>query len=82
MAAKMLEWEAAMLVEVARMDPLNSPADLRSIEPEQIRTSDLAPYMPHGMNIYYRPVVPAFPLPAPASVQAIAGVAPLLLRHI
>jgi hypothetical protein len=81
MAAQMVEWEAAILVEAARMDPLSSPADLRSIEPEQIRTSDLAPYMPHGMNIYYRPVVPAFPMPAAASAQAIAGVAPLLLRH-
>jgi hypothetical protein len=80
MAAQMLEWEAAILVEVARMDPLNSPADLRSIEPEPIRASDLAPYMPPGMNIYYRPVVPPFPLPAPASAQVIADVPPLLLR--
>lgn len=59
MAAQMVEWEAAILVEAARMDPLSSPADLRSIEPDQIKLSDLAPYMPRGLNIYSRPVVPA-----------------------
>jgi hypothetical protein len=64
-AAQMLEWQAAILVEAERMDPLTTPADLRPIEPEQITASDLAPYMPRGLNIYYRPVVPAFPLPAP-----------------
>jgi hypothetical protein len=58
MAAQMVEWAAAILVEAARMDPLSSPADLRSIEPEQIRTSDLSSFMPHGMSIYSRPVVP------------------------
>jgi hypothetical protein len=80
-AAQMLEWQAAILVEAGRMDPFSAPADLRSVEPEEITASDLAPYMPRGMSIYYRPVVPAFPLSAPASVQAIAGVPPLLLRH-
>jgi hypothetical protein len=29
------------------------------VEPEQIVTSDLAPNMPCGISIYYRPVVPA-----------------------
>jgi hypothetical protein len=80
MGAQMLEWQAAILVEAGRMDPLNSPADLRSIEPERIRTSDLAPYMRHDMSIYDRPIVPAFPLASPASAHVVAGV-PLLLRR-
>ena len=79
-AAQMLEWQAAILVEAGRMDPLNAPADLRSVEPEEITASDLALYMPRGMSIYYRPVVPAFPLPAPASAHVVAGVSPLVLR--
>ena len=79
-AAQMLEWQAAILVEAGRMDPINAPADLRSVEPEEITASDLAPYMPRGMSIYYRPVVPAFPLLAPASADLIAGVAPIVLR--
>jgi hypothetical protein len=79
-AAQMLEWQAAILVEAEWVDPLNTPADLRSVIPEEITARDLAPYMPCGMSIYYRPVVPAFPLPAPAPVDAIAGVAPIILR--
>jgi hypothetical protein len=75
-AAQMLEWQAAILVEAGRMDPFNAPADLRSVEPEEITASDLAPYMPCGMSIYYRPIVPAFPLPAPAP----ARVPPFVLR--
>ena len=67
----MLEWQAAILVEAGRMDPFNAPADLRSAEPEEITARDLAPYMPRDMSIYYRPVVPAFPLPAPASAHVI-----------
>jgi hypothetical protein len=71
----MLEWQAAILVEAGRMDPFNAPADLRSVEPEEITTSDLAPYMPRGMSIYYRPVVPAFPLPAPGrSVESVPAI--------
>ena len=54
------------LGEAERMDPLNAPANLRTVEPEEITASDLAPYMPRGMSIYYRPAVPAFPPPAPA----------------
>jgi hypothetical protein len=72
-AAQMLEWQAALLAEADRLDPVLAPAELRWVEPEQIRTSDLAPYMPGGMNIYYRPVVPAFPLAPPAPVQEILG---------
>jgi hypothetical protein len=68
-AAQMLEWQAAVLVEAERMDPLNAPANLRTVEPEEITASDLARYMPCGMSIYYRPVVPAFPLPAPAPAR-------------
>jgi hypothetical protein len=79
-AAQMLEWQAALLVEAERMDPLTTPAELRLVEPEQIAASDLARYMPRGMSIYYRPVVPAFPLPAPASAHVVAGVPPLVLR--
>ena len=79
-AAQMLEWQAAILVEAEWVDPLNAPADLRSVEPEEITARDLAPYMPRGMSIYYRPVVPAFPLPAPAPTHAMAGEAPILLR--
>ncbi len=79
-SAQMLEWQAAILVEAERMDPFNAPADLRSVEPEEITASDLAPYMPWGMSIYYRPVVPAFPLPAPAPGHVMAGVAPVVLR--
>jgi hypothetical protein len=70
-SAQMLEWQAAILVEAGRMDPFNAPADLRSAEPEEITARDLAPYMPRDMSIYYRPVVPAFPLPAPASAHVI-----------
>jgi hypothetical protein len=65
-AAPMLDWEAAILAEADFVDPLNTPADLRSVEPEEITARDLAHYMPRGMSIYYRPVVPAFPLPASA----------------
>jgi hypothetical protein len=79
-AAQMLEWQAAILVEAEWVDPLNAPADLRSVEPEEIAASDLAHYMPRGMSIYYRPVVPAFPLPAPAPTHAMAGEAPIFLR--
>ncbi len=79
-AAQMLEWQAAILVEAGRMDPFSAPADLRSVEPEEITASDLAPYMPRGISVYYRPVVPAFPLPAPAPAHVIAGVAPRVLR--
>ena len=68
-AAQMLEWQAAILVEAGRTDPFSAPADLRSVEPEEITASDLAPYMPWGMSIYYRPIVPAFPLPAPDKVS-------------
>jgi hypothetical protein len=57
-----------------------SLADLRSVEPEEITASDLAPYMPWGMSIYYRPIVPVFPLPAPAPAHPFAGAAPLALR--
>ena len=67
----MLEWQAAILVEAGRLDPFNAPADLRWVEPEDIAASDLAPYMPCGMSIYYRPVVPAFPLPVPARARVI-----------
>src|SRR5664280_1207526 len=74
-AAKMLEWQAAILVEAGRMDPFNAPADLRSVEPEEIAASDLAPYMPRGMSIYYRPIVPVFPLPGPAPAHMFAGAA-------
>ena len=42
-AAQMLEWQAAILVEAERVDPFNAPADLRSVEPEEITASDLAP---------------------------------------
>ena len=77
-ATQMLEWQAAIHVEAGRVDPLNAPADLCSVEPEEITTRDLAPYMPWGMSIYYRPVVPAFPLPAPASSSVIAGVPPVV----
>jgi hypothetical protein len=62
----MLEWHAAILVEAEEMDPLATPSELRVVEPEEITASDLAPYMPRGMSIYYRPAVPAFPPPAPA----------------
>jgi hypothetical protein len=68
-AAQMLEWQAAILVEAEWVDPLTAPDELRSVEPEEITASDLAPYMPWGMSIYYRPIVPAFPLPAPAPAQ-------------
>ena len=78
-AAQMLEWHAAILVEAGRMDPFSAPADLRSVEPEEISASDLAPYMPWGMSIYYRPIVPAFPL-APASASGITGIPPVVLR--
>jgi hypothetical protein len=79
-AAEMLEWEAAILVEAEWVDPLNAPADLRSVEPEEITARDLARYMPPGMSIYYRPVVPAFPLPAPVLAHGVAGVPPVALR--
>jgi hypothetical protein len=71
----MLEWQAAILVEAERMDPFNAPDDLRSVEPEEIAASDLAPYMPWGMSIYYRPIVPVFPLPGPAPAHLFAGAA-------
>ena len=79
-AAQMLEWQAAMLVEAEWVDPLNTPADLRSVEPEEIIASDLAPYMPCGISIYYRPVVPPFPLSAPALADGVDGVGPIVLR--
>ena len=79
-AAQMLEWQAAILVEAEGMDPLTTPADLRWVEPEEITARDLAPYMPRGMSIYYRPAVPAFPLPAPAPAHVIVGVAPIVAR--
>ncbi len=66
-AAQMLEWQAAIDAEAGRMDPLNAPADLRLVEPEEITARDLAPYMPRGMSIYYRPVVPTFPLAVPGT---------------
>jgi len=78
-AAQMLEWQAAILVEAEWMDPLTAPDELRSVEPEEITASDLAPYMPWGMSIYYRPLVPAFPL-APASTSGITGIPPVVLR--
>jgi hypothetical protein len=74
-SAQMLEWQAAILVEAERMDPFNAPDDLRSVEPEEIAASDLAPYMPWGMSIYYRPIVPVFPLPGPAPAHLFAGAA-------
>ena len=79
-AAEMLEWHGAILVEAEEMDPLTTPSELRVLEPEQITASDLAPYMPRGMNIYYRPVVPAFPLPSPVSTSGITGLPPVVLR--
>jgi hypothetical protein len=79
-AAQMLDWQEAILDEAEWMDPLNAPADLCSVEPEEIDARDLAPYMPAGMSIYYRPVVPAFPLPGPARAHVIDGVAPRILR--
>ncbi len=79
-AAQMLEWQAAILVEAEWVDPLYTPADLRSVEPEEISARDLAPYMPRGMSIYYRPAVPAFPLAAPAPAHVAANVAPIVLR--
>jgi hypothetical protein len=68
-AAQMLEWKAAIHVEAGRMDPLDAPADLRLVEPEEITARDLAPYMPRGMSIYYRPAVPAFPLATPGQMS-------------
>ena len=79
-AAQMLEWQTAILVEADRLDPLSTPAELCSVEPEQITASDLALYMPRGMSIYYRPVVPPFPLPAPVSTSGITGIPPVVLR--
>jgi hypothetical protein len=79
-AAQMLEWQGAILVEAGRMDPLTTPAELLLAEPEEITALDLDPYMPRGMSIYYRPVVPAFPLPAPAAARVVAYVAPIVLR--
>jgi hypothetical protein len=58
-AAQMLEWQAAILVEAEGMDPFTTPDELRLVEPEEITARDLARYMPCGMSIYYRPVVPA-----------------------
>ena len=71
-AAEMLEWQAAIVGEAECMDPLNAPADLRSVEPKEIDAGDLAPYMPAGMSIYYRPVVPALPPQVPARVHVVA----------
>jgi hypothetical protein len=79
-AAQMLEWQAAILVEAEWVDPFNTPADLCSVEPEEISASDLEPYMPRGMSIYYRPIVPVFPQPAPAPAHGIDGVGPIVLR--
>ena len=79
-AAQMLEWQAAILVEAEGMDPFTAPDELRLVEPEEITASDLAPYMPWGMSIYYRPVVPTFPLPAPTPAHVIAGIPPIVLR--
>jgi hypothetical protein len=79
-AAQMLEWQGAILVEAGWVDPLTTPAELRLAEPEEITARDLDPYMPRGMSIYYRPVVPTFPLPAPASSSVIAGVPPAVHR--
>jgi hypothetical protein len=79
-AAQMLEWQAAILVEAEGMDPFTTPDELRLVEPEEITASDLAPYMPWGMSIYYRPIVPAFPLPAPGPAHAAAYVPPIVLR--
>lgn len=62
------------------MDPLTTPDELRSVEPEEITASDLAPYMPRGMSTYCRSVVPAFPLPAPAAAHAIAGIPSVVFR--
>ena len=79
MAAQMLEWQATVLTQADRIDPLTTPGELRSIEPEQITASDLAPYMPRGMSIYHRPIVPAFPLPAPAPARLSRLVGPELV---
>jgi hypothetical protein len=79
-AEEMLEWQAAILVEAEWVDPLTTPDELRSVEPEEITARDLAPYMPRGMSIYYRPVVPPFPLSAPAPAIVVAGVAPIVPR--
>ena len=79
-AAQMREWQGAILVEAGRIDPLTTPAELRLLEPEEITAHELAPYMPRGMSIYYRPVVPAFPLPATPPGQVTASVAPVVLR--
>jgi hypothetical protein len=79
-AAQMLEWQVAILAEAEWVDPLNALADLRSVEPEEVSARDLAPYMPRGMSIYYRPVVPALPLPAPTPAHVMAFVTPIVLR--
>ena len=75
-AAQMLGWQAAIQTEAEARDPFSTPAELRWVELQQIRDSDLAPYMPLGMSIHYRPVVPPFPLPSPASSEVV----PLLRR--
>ncbi len=66
-AAQMLGWQTAIQTEAEARDPFGTPAELRWVELEQIRDSDLAPYMPRGMSIHYRPVVPPFPTAVPVT---------------
>lgn len=78
-SGQLAEWQTAIQAEAARIDPLGSPTELRWISPEHVRDSDLAPYMPRGMSIHYRPLVPPFPLPT-SREEANTGLPPLLRR--
>ncbi len=72
---RMLDWQAQIADQADNLDPLNSPEDLGPIEPQEIGPTQLAPYMPRGMSVYYRPTVPAFPHPAGLSDDKSASLA-------
>jgi hypothetical protein len=58
LAAHMLEWRRLIVDEAERIDPLNRPTAMGLIEPADVKPEDLAPFMPAGMSIYRRPLIP------------------------
>ena len=49
------DWAAWVRSEADRIDPLQQPKNLAYVEPDEIRSTDLDPFMPRGMSAWRPP---------------------------
>lgn len=54
-ARRVRDWAAWVRTEADRIDPLQRPENLAHVEPEEIRSIDLDPFMPRGMSAWKPP---------------------------